>query len=238
MPGGFTIPIRPMRHLAGQTESPPLAAARAGLAIAIEPLCVMVDSDRRFSLFFVAFVLVCRTPGVLAQTVAPNEWWSVSYADLQLPGPTTTSFAALWADEITRNNAAYRKKGDRRFLAGNAPATESHFVIRSPVKTVVLSVLNTATACRHIATDGVGRATLKRCPMRLAIYQANRSAILNAGTGCFIEYAALESGASRDPARNAAYAAYDKDTRTIRTGLFFAGQPSDDCITRIPLPQG
>lgn len=222
----------------GPAEIPPLAVARAGLAIATELVRVMPDFDRRVSLCLVALVLICRVPGVLAQTAAPNEWRSVSYADLQLPGPTTTSFAALWADEITRNNAAYRKKGDRRFLAGNAPATESHFVIRNPVKTVVLSVLNTATACRHIATDGVGRATLKRCPMRLAVYQANRSAILNAGMGCFIEYAAVESGASRDPARNASYVAYDKDTRTIRTGLFFAGQPADDCITRIPLPQG
>jgi hypothetical protein len=227
-----------MRRLAGQTEIPPFAAAQAGLAIATELLCVMAGSDRHVALCLVAFVLICCVPGALAQIAAPNEWRSVSYADLQLPGPTTTSFAALWADEITRNNAAYRKRGDRRFLAGNAPATESHFVIRSPVKTVVLSVLNTATACGHIATDGVGRATLKRCPMRLAVYQANRSAILNAGTGCFIEYAALETGSSRDPARNASYAAYDKDTRTIRTGLFFAGQPADDCITRIPLPQG
>ena len=198
----------------------------------------MADSDRRASPCLVAFVIICWAPGALAQSAAPNEWRTVSYADLQLPGPTTKSFAALWADEITRNNAAYRKKGDHRFLVGNAPATESHFVIRSPVKTVVLSVLNTATACRHIATDGVGRATLKRCPMRLVIYQTNRSAILNAGMGCFIEYAALESGESRDPARNASYAAYDKDTRTIRTGLFFAGQAADDCITRIPLPQG
>lgn len=227
-----------MRHLAGQTEIPPLPAARVGLAIATELLRVMAVSHRRVSRCLVAFVLICWTQGVPAQTAAPNEWRSVSYADLQLPGPTNTSFAALWADEITRNNAAYRKKGDSRFLASNAPATESHFVIRSPVKTVVLSVLNTATACRHIATDGVGRATLKRCPMRLAIYQANRSAILNAGIGCFIEYAALETGSSRDPARNASYAAYNKDTRTIRTGLFFAGQPADDCITRIPLPQG
>ena len=198
----------------------------------------MANSDRRAFTYLIASALICRAPGVLAQIAAPNEWRTVSYADLQLPGPTTMSFAALWADEITRNNAAYRNKGDRRFLAGNAPATESHFVIRSPVKTVVLSVLNTATACRHIATDGVGRATLKRCPMRLAIYQANRSAILNAGMGCFIEYAAVESGVNRDRARNASYAAYDKDTRTIRTGLFFAGHPADDCITRIPLPQG
>lgn len=187
---------------------------------------------------FLSAVLLLWVQVTSAQSATPDEWRSVAYADLQLPGPAVTSFAAIWADEITRNNNAYRKKGDRRFLVGNAPVTESHFVIRSPIKTVVLSVLNTATACRPIATDGVGRATLKRCPMRLAIYQSSRSSILNAEMGCFIEYAAMESGASRDPARNASYATYDKVNRTIRTGLFFAGQLVDECIARIPLPQG
>lgn len=187
---------------------------------------------------FLSAILLLWVPEVRAQSAAPVEWRSVAYADLQLPGPTVTSFAAIWADEITRNNAAYRKKGDRRFLVGHAPATESHFVIRSPIKIVVLSVLNTATACRPIATDGVGRATLKRCPMRLAIYQSGRSSILKAEMGCFIEYAVMEAGASRNPARNASYAAYDKATRTIRTGLFFAGQLVDECIARIPLPRG
>lgn len=162
----------------------------------------------------------------------------MTYSNLQVPGPAVQSFASLWADEISRNNAAYRKKGDRRFLVSNAPATEGHFVVRSPVKTVVLSVLNTATSCRTFATDGVVGAVLKRCPMRVAIYQTPGSPILNAGMGCFIEYSVTEPGSSRDPSRNAAYAAYDKETRTIRTGLVFAGKPVDDCITRIPLPKG
>lgn len=175
----------------------------------------------------------------LAQTPAltpdPNAWRPVVYADLQLPGPDTKPFAAIWADRISANNAAYKAMGDTRYVVANAPVTESHFVIRSPIKTVVLSVLNTATGCKIIGADAPGNATLKRCPMRLAIYQSGNSTISDAGNGCFVEYGPAPANVSIDTQRNAAYAAYDFSARTIRTGVFLGRKAIDECVLKVPL---
>ena len=184
-------------------------------------------------------LLLAATVPVVAQspTPEPNKWRPVVYADLQLPGETALPYAALWADELKRNNDAYKKKGDRRWIVANAPASESHVVVRSPERVVILSVLHTVTACRTLRTDMPANATLKSCPMRFAIYQDGRSSVADAGWGCFIEFGARPNGASPDMIRNAALAAYDVETRTIRAGVIFAGEAADDCQFRVPIPQ-
>lgn len=168
-------------------------------------------------------------------TPDPDAWRPVSYTDLQLPGEINRTFAEIWVDHIDRNNKAYIARGDSRFAVGNAPVTESHFVVRSPTKVVVLSVLNTATGCEVIGRDQVARATLKRCPMRLAIYEGDNSQVLDAGSGCYLEFA--DGQYTPDPARNAAYAAYDIENRTIRTGAILAKEAIDQCIIKVPVPQ-
>jgi len=167
-------------------------------------------------------------------TPNPNEWRSVVYSDLQLPGPAERTYVSLWADLIATNNAAYKAAGDIRYAAGNAPATESHFVVRSPEKVVVLSVLNTATNCSVIRSDELGKTTLKRCPMRLAVFRGDELAVSDAGNGCFLEFA--QGQFTPDPARSASYAAYDVDNRTIRTGVIFAKDAIDECVQKIPIP--
>ena len=178
------------------------------------------------------------SPPGLAQlpSTEPGKWRPVVYADLQLPGETALPFASLWADELRRNNDAYKAKGDRRFLVANAPAAESHVVIRSPERVVVLSVLHTVTACTTLRRD-VSHATLKSCPMRLAIYENGQSRVADAGRGCFIEYAASQGGSAPDMVRNAALAAYDIENRTIRAGIVFQGQAADECQFRVPIPR-
>jgi len=168
-------------------------------------------------------------------TPDPNAWRPVSYTDLQLPGEINRSFVEIWADHITRNNKEYIDKGDTRFAVGNAPVTESHFVVRSPTKTVVLSVLNTATGCTIIGRDEIARTVLKTCPMRLAVYAGDDSIVLDAGTGCFLEFAAGEY--TPDPTRSASYASYDVPTRTIRTGAILAKEAIDRCIIKVPVPR-
>lgn len=181
--------------------------------------------------------LFSSLPG-LAQlpSTEPGKWRPVVYADLQLPGETALPYASLWADELRRNNDAYKARGDRRFLVANAPAAESHVVIRSPERVVVLSVLHTVTACTTLRRD-VAHATLKSCPMRLAIYENGQSRVADAGRGCFIEYAASQGDAAPDMVRNAALAAYDVESRTIRAGIVFQGQAADECQFRVPIPR-
>src|SRR3954468_12209492 len=94
-------------------------------------------------------LLVGHATSLAAQTPTPDpgSWRPVSYADLQRPSSATATYADIWKDSIDDNNKAYVARGDTRFAAGNAPATEAHFVIWSPKKSVVFSVLDTATAC-------------------------------------------------------------------------------------------
>jgi hypothetical protein len=192
---------------------------------------------RRTVVTLAPFALACifATGPARAQAPAPNDWRAMNYVDLQFPTQDKTSFAELWADELKRNDETYVAKGDKRFVVGHAPAVEAHLVIRSPVKVVVVSILNTATGCSQIAADPAGGAIFKRCPMRLAIYEKGTATFLSAGNGCFLELTALPAGQQRDPARNAVYGAYDPATRTIKIAAMRASQPYDDCITKIPV---
>lgn len=166
----------------------------------------------------------------------PGKWRPVVYADLQLPGEAAIPYASLWADELRRNNDAYKAKGDLRWLVANAPAAESHVVIRSPERVVVLSVLHTLAACTLLRRDSP-HAILKSCPMRLAIYENGRSRVADAGRGCFIEYPARQGNSAPDMVRNAALAAYDIEHRTIRAGIVFQGKAAEECQFRVPIPQ-
>ncbi|WFU07190.1 hypothetical protein QA648_35395 (plasmid) [Rhizobium sp. CB3171] len=170
-------------------------------------------------------------------TPDPNAWRAVAYSDLQLPNSEAVPYASLWADMLKKNNDAYAAKGDTRFAVANAPAAESHIVVRSPTKTVVLSVLHTLTGCSPIRTDSGANAILKRCPMRLAIYQNGQSKVADAGTGCFIEYGPLPNNARPDLARNGAMGAYDVPTKTIRAGIVFQGEIAQECQFRVAIPQ-
>lgn len=167
----------------------------------------------------------------------PKRWRPVVYADLQLPNETALPYASLWADELKRNNDAYRAKGDQRWLVANAPASESHVVIRSPERVIALSVLHTLTACRALRTDTATRATLKSCPMRLVVYQGGTSSVSDAGRGCFIEYGARLEGGEPDMVRNASLASYDTASRTIRAGVVFASQAVDECQFHVAVPR-
>lgn len=186
-----------------------------------------------------ALAALTTAPCALAQTMTPdpNAWRAVTYADLQLPNTEGIPYASLWADDIKRNNDAYAAKGDTRWAAANAPAAESHIVVRSPNKTVVLSVLHTLSGCSPIRNDPLTNTTLKRCPMRLAIYQNGKSTVADAGTGCFIEYGVPPKGAKPDLVRNAAMGAYDVQAKTIRAGIVFQGEIAKECQFRVPIPQ-
>lgn len=189
------------------------------------------------ALLLSAFASDALAQAAASDALTPKSWRPVSYADLQLPSPATQSFADIWADAIVANNAAYLKRGDVRFQAGNAPVTESHAVVRSPSRTAIVSVLNTATGCKTIATDAPGHATLKRCPMRVATFDGVHNLVGEAGAGCFIEYAPPPANASLDPSRNVAVSSYDAETRTIRVGVVFAKKIVDDCQINVPVPK-
>lgn len=167
-----------------------------------------------------------------ALTPDPGAWRPLAYSDLQRPTARSGTYADIWKDQIDANNEAYRARGDRRFVDGNAPATAAHFVIWSEQRSVVLTVLNTALGCAPKLRDGKVRAVVKLCPMRIAIYNGIRVETLDAGRGCYLE---PEAGASIDPSASAAYGAYDVGSKRLKLGMVVNHQVVDGCSFNIPL---
>lgn len=162
----------------------------------------------------------------------PGAWRPLAYANLQSPGKHNATWTDIWQDAIQANNDAYRSRGDHRFIAANAPATEAHFVIWSAKKSVVASVLNTALGCLEKSRAKTTRVKVKLCPMRLAIYDGLTVKTMDAGRACFLE---PEPGATLDPSQAAAYGAYDIASKTLKLGMIVDHNAVEGCSFNIPL---
>ncbi|BAV52634.1 Uncharacterized protein MLTONO_p0164 (plasmid) [Mesorhizobium loti] len=182
-----------------------------------------------------ALVSLAATSSISAQerTPDPSAWRSVSYADMQLPSADTATYADIWKDAIEANNRAYAAHGDTRFAGANAPAVEAHFVIWSTKRSVVLSVLDTATGCtlKGVLAAGV---TVKLCPLRIAIYDGLLVRTLEGGRACFLEMGPKAVGG--DPVGSGSYVSYDTKTKTLKTGTIVAHQAVEGCSLTLPLP--
>jgi hypothetical protein len=175
-----------------------------------------------------------NTAPLLAQTLTPDPgaWRPFAYSDLQRPTPRNATYADIWKDQLDANNEAYRARGDRRFVDGNAPATAAHFVIWSEQRSVVLTVLNTALGCSPKLRDAKAQVLVKLCPMRIAIYNGIRVETLDAGRGCYLE---PEANSTINPSVAAAYGAYDVGARRLKLGMVVNHRVVDGCSFNIPL---
>lgn len=167
-----------------------------------------------------------------AFTPNPLHWRPWHYFDLQLPAGEAEHYASLWADRLAANDAAYAAKGDKRFAVGHAPATEAHFAINFQTKFVALSVLDEASDCREIRRFSDAFAIVKKCPLRLAVWENGKLAIVET-TGCFLERLAVK--ASLDPEAAAAYASYDLATKSFRVGVIVRHHALPECALTVPL---
>jgi hypothetical protein len=188
--------------------------------------CALIAGGMMFDLSTAA---CAQTP-----TPDPETWRPMSYADLQKPSAQTATYSDIWKDALDTNNRAYKARGDQRFKEGNAPATEAHFVIWSPAKSVVLSILDTVTGCTFKELRAAANATVKLCPLRIAIYEGIQVRTLDGGRACFLELAAPVAGAEGG-AQAASYASYDVATKTVKTGLIIDHQAVDGCSQNIAL---
>lgn len=167
-------------------------------------------------------------------TPNPEQWRPVVYRDLQIPGPTDRPFADLWSDMIAKNNRRYAIGGDTRYAVGNAPVREAHFIVRGGDKLALLSVLNTATGCKTIATDVTSNIAVKMCPMRLAFWRSRQGTIRQA-EGCYLEPGARPANFAPDPKFAVSYASYDVSTKSIRLGVILAHRAIEKCSQIVPL---
>lgn len=199
--------------------------------------CIEIAIPLKTALMIVGAMLVSSqsTPAhAQALTADPGAWRPLSYSDLRRPEPRSATYVDLWKDAIDNNNQAYAERGDRRFIDANAPATEAHFVIWSNRRSVVISVLDTALGCTLKTRDPVAHVVVKRCPMRIAIYEGLQVHTMDAGAACFIE---PEPGTPLDGQASAAYGAYDVLSRTVRLGVIINHQALEGCSFNIPLPR-
>jgi hypothetical protein len=199
-----------------------LRGAVPALRISLRTVCVGI------------LTIIAPFAGTAAQELTPNPatWRPVSYADLRQPSGADRTYADIWKDALDENNRAYVVHGDTRFRSGNAPATEAHFVIWSTKRSVVLSILDTATGCTSKAAYPIAHATVKLCPLRVAVYEGVHVRTMGGGRACFLE---LQVGGARDPANSSVYVAYDVATRTIRTGVIVDHRAVDGCSQSIPV---
>ncbi|WP_375459306.1 hypothetical protein [uncultured Enterovirga sp.] len=168
-------------------------------------------------------------------TPDPQAWRPLAYADLQRPSDATRTYADIWRDAIEENNRVYLSRGDTRFRDGNAPVTEAHFVIWSPRKSVVVTILNTATGCTLKEVGASARATVKLCPMRLAIYEGVMVRTMDGGPACFLELVTPITGSTSEQSRAAAYGSYDPAAKVVKIGLVVEGRAVDGCSLNVPL---
>jgi hypothetical protein len=105
----------------------------------------------------------------------------------------------------------------------------------------MLSLLNTVSQCRTLQADARLRVAIRRCPMRLAIYETAGDKkmggqVLDAGSACVLEHA--DPARALAPDREAgAYAAYDPVSRSIRLGVILSGRAVPGCDLAVPVPR-
>jgi hypothetical protein len=168
-----------------------------------------------------------------APTGQANNWKPIIYSDLSSRTANSDVYQELWSKEIAANNQTYVQKGDFRWSDGNAPAFEAHFVVRSPSKTVILSVLDTGSGCTNNRDHPASAEIVKFCPLLIAVYQGATVTVTRGRKGCFLEIG--PSGRSGDPSDSVSYAAYDKEHRAIKVGTIVNHRPVSGCSATIRL---
>ena len=161
-------------------------------------------------------------------TTDPGRPRPLKYADLREDGPQVGTFREIWADALTQNNKSYEHQGDLRYVGGFAPATEAHYVIWTPSRSVVFSILNTTTFCKeYLERPDIG-VRVKMCPMRVAFYEGGRKTVIGGMNVCYLEWTAPDLAKS-DPYRSVAYASYDPKSKLLSTSLTVDHKPLEDC---------
>lgn len=191
--------------------------------------------------FLLAGLAVSMTQGAAnAQlTQAPaapadgSQWHSVVYADLSTATSSTAAYSQLWAEEIAQNDSSYVAQGDLSYQGRHAPAIEAHFVVRSPEKIAVVSMLNTTSGCSVKSLAGPAGITVKLCPLKLAIYEGGNKTVTTGFKACFLEM----QQPSSDPTGLGTFASYDIAHRAIRIGTLIGHEPVPGCGKNIGLYQ-
>lgn len=174
-----------------------------------------------------------------AQAGTPEpQWFSLTYSDLQPLQLDRPAFKTMWRDRLAANNQFYRASGDRRFSFGTAPATEAHFFVEAKAqgRLLMVSIFNSAEACKVLAQDEATKAKLKSCPLRLLLRDHDAEVLHDGGNACFIEYGAAGTITASQLLTDGIFARFDAKANVLRLDARLEGKLRDDCAYAIPLP--
>ena len=165
-------------------------------------------------------------------------WQPFAYSDLQGLQLEQPQYKQTWQDLITANNLYYRDHKDKRYSFNNAPSTEAHFYVtaEAEVRTLLVTIINSAEACKTLAQDPVSKTTLKTCPLRLVMQDHAAHSVSDGGIACFVEYGSASNTTPSDITINAMYGTYDRSTNTVRLNAKFANSLIDQCAVNVTLP--
>ena len=166
------------------------------------------------------------------------QWQPFAYSDLQGLHLGQPQYKQAWQDLITANNLYYRDHKDTKYSFNNAPSTEAHFYVtaEAQARTLLVTVINSAEACRTLAQDPVSKTTLKACPLRLVMQDHAAHSVSDGGIACFVEYGAASNTTPSDITRNAMYGTYDRSINAVRVNAKFANNLVDQCAVNVSLP--
>ncbi len=136
----------------------------------------------------VAAGLLLRTTasGSESFTPDPERWRPVAYSDLRLPRGEAESYASIWQDRLDQSNSkpapdslSGRPVADPSlgYAVGNRGASEWHFTINFQTKLAALTVLDAPGVCTDEFASPAAGVKIKVCPMRLAMFEADRYAL-------------------------------------------------------------
>lgn len=178
--------------------------------------------------------LPARPEPAAGTTADPQRMRPLSYTDLRGQQPQATMLREVWADALVANGKAYEARGDLRYVGDTAPATAALYVIWTPTRSVVFTVLNTATGCEtHLDRPDLG-VRVKRCPMRVAFYDNGRKTVTAGPSVCYLEWT-NPARAKAGGYRSVAYAGYDRTMRALTIQLTVDHKPLDACGHTISL---
>lgn len=166
------------------------------------------------------------------------QWQPFAYSDLQGLQLEQPQYKQAWHDRITANNLYFRDHKDTKYAFNNAPSTEAHFYVtaEAQTRTLLVTVINSAEACKTMAQDPVSKTTLKACPLRLVMQDHAAHSLSDGGIACFVEYGAASNTTPSDITRNAMYGTYDRSTNAVRLNAKFANSLVDQCAVNVTLP--
>lgn len=148
------------------------------------------------SILAAGFVLLPATASAESFTPDPERWRPVAYSDLRLPRGEAESYASIWQDRLDESNSKPppaplpgRPLTDPSlsYAVGNRGASEWHFTINFQTKLAALTVLDAPNVCTDEYPSPAVGVKIKVCPMRLAMFEADRYALVIDGAACFLE---------------------------------------------------